>query len=70
LPAGGWHLSLPGSLGTTNWGTGARHHIVGFPLLVIVAARAPDLVRHRGDAHALVRSRRATAHRFAAPSLT
>jgi len=70
LLAGGWlAIEFAWSLGTTNWGTGARHHTVGFPLLVIVAALAPDLVRHRGDEHALARSGRAIAYQ-GSPSLT
>ena len=34
LIVGSWFaLELAWSLGTTNWGTGARHHVVVFPLL-------------------------------------
>lgn len=44
---GGWlTIELVWSLGTTNWGTASRHHIVGFPLLVLVSALSPPLV-HR-----------------------
>ena len=46
LLAGGWlAIELIWSLGTTNWGTASRHHVVGFPLLVVVAALAPDVAR-------------------------
>ena len=42
LLAGGWlALELLWSVGTSNWGTAARHHVVAFPLLVIVAALGP-----------------------------
>jgi hypothetical protein len=42
LLAGGWlTMELAWSLGTTNWGTSARHHIVAFPLLAILCTLAP-----------------------------
>ena len=48
LLAGGWlTIEMVWSLGTTNWGTGSRHHIVGFPLLLIVCALAPAAVKRR-----------------------
>lgn len=48
LLAGGWlTIELAWSLGTTNWGTGARHHIVGFPLLLILCALGPAGISRR-----------------------
>ncbi len=67
LLAGGWLvLELIWSVGTSNWGTAARHHVVAFPLLVIAAALCPGfrprpavISEERADGARLVGAREA-----------
>ena len=66
---GGWlTIELVWSVGTTNWGTASRHHIVGFPLLVLVSSMSPALVQRQADAAASARW--PTAHQYGSVSLT
>jgi hypothetical protein len=71
LLAGGWlTIELVWSLGTTNWGTASRHHIVGLPLLLIVSALAPEAIRRRSLGQPRSALRQPTAHQYGSPSLT
>jgi hypothetical protein len=69
LLAGGWLvIEATWSLGTTNWGTASRHHIVGYPLLVIVSALTPAVGRRRRPDHG-GDERQPTSHQYGTPSL-
>ncbi|MCE9623104.1 MAG: hypothetical protein K8R99_12235 [Actinomycetia bacterium] len=58
LLAGGWlTLELIWSVGTSNWGTATRHHLVGFPILLIVTTLAPPLFGRGPHSSQLLESR-------------